>query len=70
MRSRSSERVGKFDNEIISLPVRLGGLGLRSHINVAPLARQAWKEMAASGLGPLLDEVRQDPAIDNMADQP
>jgi len=45
-RLRGSSRVLPHDREITSLPVRLGGLGLLSHEEVAPHARAAMSESA------------------------
>lgn len=49
--------------------IKLGGMGVLSHKEVAPIARLALKEMANIELGPLLDEVRPDSAADDVISQ-
>jgi hypothetical protein len=51
---RSSPRSLPSDSSIITLPVRLGGLGILSHSEVSPLPRAASNKTADRFLAPLL----------------
>ena len=51
---------GPEDNEVISLPARLGGMGILSHRECAPHAYAAASESADAVLAPLFGDVRTD----------
>lgn len=54
LQSRGSEQDGEYDQDIASLPVREGGLGILSHGEIAPHARVAAKHSSDNFLAPVL----------------
>jgi hypothetical protein len=54
IRGASTPLGGEADSTLLSLPVRMGGLGLLSHQQCAPHAYAASLELADSALGPAL----------------
>ena len=68
---RSSDGDHRFQDEIMSLPIRSGGMGILSHEEVAPIARAAADEMADITLKSLLepDEWEQEGAAEKVVGQ-
>ena len=70
LRMRSAKEIpgvdtSRLDNQLLALPVRLGGLGLLSHQICAPLAFSAARDISDNLLVPLLGPPAQPPTLSN-----
>jgi hypothetical protein len=66
--ARASQQPGPFDSDLITLPAKMGGMGILSHKECSPHARAAAMQAADTMLVGLLDEAIPDGVGDERVD--